>query len=128
MNEKKELYLEYQLLTKEVQEMENTIVNINEHIITLKNLKDNLIELKKIKKNTETLIPLGKGVFFKGSFSDANNVIMNIGANICIEKTNIEAQKTIEEQMRELLVFVDNIDKELSNSFQKLNELEERLR
>ncbi|HLD11087.1 MAG TPA: prefoldin subunit alpha [Candidatus Nanoarchaeia archaeon] len=125
-NQKKEIYFEYQLLTQHVQQMQQTLEQISQEMLALRILKNNLIELKGNKG--ETFIPLGHGVFVKGNLNDSYNVFMNVGSDICIEKTNEEAQKIIETQVNEVVKVIENLDEEIGKSAEKLQELEEKLR
>ncbi len=66
--------------------------------------------------NTETLIPIGSGSFVKAKLSDAQNIIIGVGAGVCIEKT-------IEDSMKDLRVRSSELERARVNVTQQLNQI-----
>lgn len=57
---------------------------------------------------TESLVPVGSGVFFSANMSDPGNVILNIGAGVAIKKDIAYATNYIEMRIKELNVALGN--------------------
>lgn len=125
-NQKREIYYEYQLLVQHIQQMQQTLEQISQQMMALRVLKNNLVDLKD--SSGETFIPLGHGVFVKGSLTDSSKVLMNVGSDVCVEKSNEEAQSIVEIQVGEIMKVVESLDEEIGKSAEKLQELEDKLR
>jgi len=81
------------------QQMELSTTAIMELTIS----KSSLEEIKRRGGNAEILIPIGAGNFIRASIKDVNSVIVNIGANVSIEKGIEIAISDIEEKINELI-------------------------
>tara|TARA_Y100000310_G_scaffold334750_1_gene415207 strand:+ start:1713 stop:1976 length:264 start_codon:yes stop_codon:yes gene_type:complete len=52
--------------------------------------------------DSETLFPLGAGVFVKGKLASVDKVVMNVGKGVAVEKDVSGAQKLVDEQIKSL--------------------------
>lgn len=93
-NKIKEKYLEYQFLMQQIQQLQENITALEKHILDLNCLKENLDSVSGLKSGEEALIPLGNGIFLRGNLNDSKNVVINVGAGVCIENT-VDGAKTI---------------------------------
>ncbi|MBA3749914.1 MAG: prefoldin subunit alpha, partial [Nitrosopumilus sp.] len=59
--------------------------------------------IKNLSEDSDTLslIPLGIGVFVKGSISPINKVLVNVGGGVVIEKKKADAFNFIEQRIKE---------------------------
>ena len=73
--------------------------------------------LKKAATGTTILIPIGGGSFIKAKVTDYENVIVNVGAKVSMEKSFDEAREALEIRIREL-------EKTRSNFYTQLQETE----
>ena len=73
--------------------------------------------LKKAATGTTILIPIGGGSFIKAKVTDYENVIVNVGAKVSMEKSFDEAYEALEIRIREL-------EKTRSNFYTQLQETE----
>ena len=109
-------YFELQLLSQQMQQIKQQLQMLDNQILELNYLKQSVNELKNVKKGIEILAPIGAGIFFKADLKDNENLIVNVGSNITVEKTTEQAVDLINEQIEE----IQKIKKENLNSFQKL--------
>ncbi len=72
--------------------------------------------------DTETLIPIGSGSFVKAKLVDAQNVIIGVGAGVCIEKSIEDSMKDLRVRSSELERARVNVTSQLS---QVLNQSED---
>ncbi len=72
--------------------------------------------------DTETLIPIGSGSFVKAKLADAQNVIIGVGAGVCIEKSLEDSVKDLRIRSSELERARVNVTSQLS---QVLNQSED---
>ena len=71
--------------------------------------------------DTDTLIPIGSGSFVKAKLADAQNVIIGVGAGVCIEKSIEDSMKDLRVRSSELERARVNVTSQLS---QVLNQSE----
>ncbi|MBI2148084.1 prefoldin subunit alpha [Candidatus Woesearchaeota archaeon] len=121
----KEKYMEYQELVQQLQQLQQNITSLEKHIVDLSYLDDGLTQLKQTKVNDEVLMPFGSGIFLKGEIKDNNSVIMNVGNNVCVEKTVDEAKETVEKQLGDVTNVLEQLKEEVNNTVGKLNILQE---
>ncbi len=72
--------------------------------------------------DTDTLIPIGSGSFVKAKLADARNVIIGVGAGVCIEKSIEDSMKDLRVRSTELERARVNVTSQLS---QVLNQSED---
>jgi len=74
-----------------IQQLQQNITNLEKHITELNKIDDNIETITKVELNQETLIPIGNGLFIRGTIKDTSKFIMNVGSGVCVEKTVDEA-------------------------------------
>ena len=121
----KEKYIEYEFLMQQLQQLQQNISALDKHIVDLNSLDQGLEQLTKIKTNQETLIPFGSGIFLKGEIKDNSTVIMNVGNNICVEKTLDEARETVAKQLEEVTLVLEQLREEMERNSVQLNSLQQ---
>src|SRR3989338_2465361 len=120
----KEKYMEYQFLMQQLQQLQQNISALEQHILDLNNLYENLSYLNQSKVESEVLMPLGSGIFLKGELKDNKSVIMNVGNNVCVEKNIDEAKNTINKQLEEVINVLEQLKEEINNTTEKLSVLQ----
>ncbi|MBS3167824.1 prefoldin subunit alpha [Candidatus Woesearchaeota archaeon] len=126
-NQMQHKYMEFQMLMQQLQQLEQNSENIEKHINDLMKLNENLDVISNTKKDTESLIPLGNGIFLKGSLNDNQSVVMNVGSNLCVEKSLHEAKQTVNIQMQEVSDFMIQLKTEINNTRNKLMQLQKEI-
>jgi len=121
MTDKKKLqekYVELQLLSMQIKQVEEQLNVLDQKTLELINLRDSLQNLQKIKVNTKSLVPIGLGVFVPGTVDATKGVLVNVGAGVVVKKTTDEAQEIISTQLRQL----EDVTLELNNNLRVLAE------
>src|SRR5438309_11696711 len=72
--------------------------------------------------DTETLLTIGSGSFVKAKLADSQNIIIGVGAGVCIEKPLEDSMKDIRLRSNELEKARVNANQKLS---QAINEVED---
>ena len=62
-----------------------------------------LKELQDAKPNTEILAPIANGIFFKAELKDHKKLLVNVGADVAVEKTIPEVIGLLEEQKEKII-------------------------
>ena len=72
--------------------------------------------------DTETLLPIGSGSFVKAKIADAQNIVIGVGAGVCIEKPLEDSMKDLRLRSSELEKARVSVTQQLS---QVLNQVED---
>ncbi|HLC58878.1 MAG TPA: prefoldin subunit alpha [Candidatus Nanoarchaeia archaeon] len=123
----KDKYNEYQMLMQQLQQLEQNSEIIEKHVSDLNSLKENLGNVSKVKTNTESLLPIGNGIFLRGELKDSSSVVMNVGAGVLLEKSVKEAIDSVESQLLEVKSFLDQLKNEIVNTRESLFSLQEEI-
>ncbi len=120
-------YLEYQFLQRVINQMHQKKAIIQNQINEFSGLMENLDNIKKSKKDSSMYAAIGSGVFVKAELKETNNVLVNIGSNVVIERSNEDSKKLVDNQLKELSNLSKKIDKEIESSIERSNVLEKEL-
>jgi len=114
--ERREKLLELQVLDSQIKQIEEQMSRIEEQIFEVNSLIENLSELKNVKNGQEILVPVANGIFVKASVTDVNNIKVNVGSGVVVEKTLEETKEMLKEQIKS----IDNYKDEMFAELQKL--------
>ena len=106
--------IEERILRQQLSELENQMVALDNRRAELEMVKTSIQDLKD-KKDSEILVPVGAGILMLGKVVDDKNLLINIGANIIVQKTMEESNQLVDEQIRELDKLQDSLRKELEH-------------
>ena len=126
-SQQKSKIIEFQILNQQVQQLHEQIQVINNNIQELQILKNSLEELESVRKDQEILIPLGQGIFTKGSISNPDELITNVGSNILIEKNLKDTKDTIKINILNLSKALERTEEEISRNIEKLQGLQKEI-
>jgi len=87
---------------------------LQQQLNELQSVQDALKELDASAKGHEFLVPMGAGVLAKATMHDTKRVVMNVGADVLVEKSTADALKLIEMQMEQLKTIGESLATELS--------------
>ena len=111
LNEK---YLELQVLDQQIKQVNQQMLNLDTQLLELQKLEENLGDLSQTKKDTEILVAFGGGVFSKAELKDNNTVLMNVGADIIVEKDIPSSKKVIRHQIDQIKEVVQQLEQEFN--------------
>jgi len=107
-----EKLIEYEMLKEEAKKLEQELHTLEARREELDIVSMSIDEIKG-QKNKDILIPVGSGVFVKGTVTDDKKILLNVGSNVILPKTLEEAKKIIEGQITEMEQAKINISIEL---------------
>ncbi|MBI2208379.1 prefoldin subunit alpha [Candidatus Woesearchaeota archaeon] len=122
-----EIYIEFQVLSNTIQQLEKQSVALENHLLELMATKQSLDDMEKIKPGAEILVPLSAGIYAKASLKESDKFIVNVGSNIALSKSPASTKNIIEDQVNEIKKLQENLSQELGISTAKAAELEEEL-
>lgn len=104
--------LDPELVRRQLVEIENQLNLLENKRLELEIVGNSINELKG-QKNKEIMVPIGSGVLMKGTILDDKTVLINVGANILVEKTMDEAKELIKKQIDDIRNAQDSLQSEL---------------
>lgn len=116
--EKEELqkkFLTLQILNEQAKQLQQQLILLEQQFAELSVLQESLNEIEKTKENSEILTPLGGGVFLRTKLQDNKKVLVNVGANVNLEKSVEETNILISMQIEEIKKILIQINGELQN-------------
>ena len=121
------LYLEFQMLSQHVKQLEERTAALNNQLMDLAATNHSLEDIKKAKPKTEILVPLSSGIYAKAELKDNKNFIVNVGSNVTTIKDIDSTKKLIETQIDEIKKLQERLVNELQNNTSKAAMLEEQI-
>ena len=131
MKEKEEklqkLYLEFQVLSEQIKQLENQSTALNNQLIELIVTDQSLDDLKKTDKGAEILVPLSSGIYTKAELKDNKNFIVNVGSNIALTKDLDATKILIKDQIDEIKKLQENLVNQLQLHTSKASAIEQEM-
>jgi len=125
MNEEElqQKYIEIQMLEQQLKMLQQQMLKIDEQVIEIRLALENLDDLKSTPKGKEILVPLTQGIFLKSELKDNEKLIVNVGANVTVEKTIEETKDLLKKQITKISEYREEIASTMENfekQFEKL--------
>ena len=100
--ELQEKYMELQLLEQNVKVAQSQVQTLMTQLAELESVNETLNELKDMKQGSELLVPISNGIFIKADLKNKDELTINVGADVAVEKSIPETKKLLEEQKKEI--------------------------
>jgi prefoldin alpha subunit len=103
-----------QQLMQQMQMLETYFADLSQREGTLYNiLREATAAIQSIKSlnqkpDSESLVPIGMGTFVKTKISSSDNIVLNIGAGISLEKDSSSAINYLESRIKEIEVAIQD--------------------
>lgn len=123
----KQKYAELRMAAAQIKQMEQQLEAVEEKKQELATAIGNLQELKKTAQRPKMLAPVADGIFAEATLESGNELIVNVGSDICVRKTTEEAVQMLQAKLHELAGFQENVLEELSQLTGHANTLEAEL-
>ncbi len=129
MNEqqRQEKIMEYQVLANQIQQLQNHLAQLEQHTQQLQMIHHSLQQLSEFKEKRDTFIPVGSGIFLKGTIENTQEVLMNVGASVCVKKPTNDALAIVEKQLEEVQGVIINFEGEMQKGLQHIEELKKEI-
>ncbi len=99
----KQKYAQFQALQQNIEHLQEQLQLIVQQQAELESGIEGLEEISRTKLNHEILTPLANGIFLRTELENNQKLIVNIGADVAVEKTVPEIIELLERQQKELL-------------------------
>jgi len=97
-----ELYMRFQTLQTNAEQIEQQLAYINNELESLKYYSNGIKELGNEKENSEAYFPIAEGIFVKGTLTNTKNCYVNTGNGTVVKMTIPETISFIEKKMAEI--------------------------
>lgn len=125
--EVKGLIAEHRILEGSVNIAQSRIDLINTALNDLFAANETLEGLKDSKNGEEALIPIGGGSFLKANLTNIQNVIIGVGAGVCIEKNIDESIMDLKARLNELESARTSLQETLRKTMVELEKRQKRI-
>ena len=122
-----EKYLEFQYLVQQYQEMQKHLEQLQKHFSDLQGLSGHLKVISSSEENSETLLPLGSGMYIKGKLGDKQEVLVNVGSNVVVTKNLEGASSSVIEQSKEVSQVLSQLEGQISELTGQLQKAQKEL-
>jgi prefoldin alpha subunit len=80
-------YTEFQQLQQQIEQVSQQLQLMSEQAAEIDNTKDALLELEQADEGSEMLAQIANGIFVKSKLLNKSTLVVNVGANVTVEKT-----------------------------------------
>ena len=124
---REQLVAQYTLLARLAEEARRRIELFNDTINDIANARRAVEEIAASEGEIKILVPLGSGVLAKAVIVDKERFLVNIGANVVVEKTFEAAQRLLEYREKSIREALQRQVSEYQAIMAKLAELEQMI-
>jgi prefoldin alpha subunit len=118
------MYVEFQMINQQIKQLEKQSTALNNQLMELLSTDQSLDEMDKVNENSEILVPLSTGIYARAQLKHSNSFIVNIGANVAMDKDLNATKGVIQEQVMEIRKLQESLMNELQVHTQKSSSLE----
>ena len=104
-------------IRQQMQQMEATALEISSAVDAMQNIR---------KAKGDTLVPVGAGVFLSCPKPDSERVVINIGANVMVQKKPEEAVRMLEDRKKQVTDAIISAQQDLGEVIRAIDTLTQR--
>lgn len=104
-----EKYMELQVIEQQMKQIQKQMQLVESQIEELSTATNALEDLKNTKPGTKILVPVSNGIFTKAELKDNQELIVNVGANITVNKDVDSAKSIVQEQISDMKKFEEKM-------------------
>ena len=121
------LYIEFQLLNQQIQQLEKQNEALNSNLMELVMTSQSLDDLNDIKEKTEILVPVSAGIHAKAEIKDSKSFVVNVGANVALVKDLKSTKEIIKNQIVEIRELQESLAEQLQERVAKASSMEQEI-
>ena len=97
-----ELYMQLQMIQENAKQIYKQLQMAESQFMELVMTIQSLDDFRQIKEKTEIFVPLNSGIFAKAELKKADELLVNVGANVVVKKDISSTKKLVERQVEQL--------------------------
>ena len=125
--EAQHMYMEFQMLSKQMQAIQQHFVKVDESLQELNATENALSEISEVKIGSEILVPMASGIFLKAKLQENSEVLINSGSSVVVQKSIKDAKSLIQSQERELIDFKDNLQEQMEEIHSRMEHIRKKV-
>ncbi len=102
MTDKEDLFIEIKTLEQKIKQAQKHLEKMDSQLEELKIVKAAVDEFTALEPGAEMKVPLANGVYVSATLKDPDKMLVNVGANVVVQKKPEEVRKIIAEQEEEV--------------------------
>ena len=118
-----EKYVLYQLLNQNLESLKQQMQLVEQQFIEVKSTIMSIDDLKGMGEKNEIFLPLGSGCYGKGKITESNEMLLNVGAGVFVNKEAAAAKSLLEKRVKELERAGEEIQAQMERILKQMNEL-----
>lgn len=128
-NEEKmqELYVEFQMLNQHLKQLSQQQEMLAQQVVEMNASIQGLEEFSKAEEGSEMFVPLSAGIFAKVKVVDAKNLLMNVGAGVCVVKDVPRAKELMKKQLVDSDQLSQKIERQMEKFSKKASDVQREL-
>ncbi|MBI4175867.1 MAG: prefoldin subunit alpha [Candidatus Aenigmarchaeota archaeon] len=120
--EVQEKLIMYQLLQKHLEELRNQGFILERKYLELEATRQAVNDIKSAgATRNEAIIPLGSGFFAYGKLADSSRMLVDVGADVLVNKNIADSESAIEEKKKDIERVVQQLQAEMNGVVQQIN-------
>ncbi|GEM_PF-1981410 len=108
-------YLELQDFSLQLKQLQEQLASLEAQIFEMQRTKESIEDLESMRAKKEILIPISNGIYTKAELNSSDKLLVNIGADLMVNKSFEDTKKLINEQIQELGRIINELNLELRN-------------
>ena len=122
-----EMYMEFQMLDQHIKQLQKQLQAITQQLMEFESTSMSLEDLQKVQPGKEIFVPLSSGIFAKATIKDTSELLVNVGANVIVQKDIASTKKLIANQVEEVRKLQKRMVDDLEKMTEKAGKIEEEL-
>ena len=110
----KDKYAELRMASVQIKQLQQQLEALDEKRQELENAITSLDSLKGSQKKAKMLAPITEGMFVSATLESSDELIVNVGGNVCVRKTVEEAKGMLKERLQDVSGYQENMLEELN--------------
>lgn len=123
----KDKYAELRLASVQIKQLQQQLEALDEKRQELETAMHSLDELKGSQKKAKMLAPVTEGMFISATLDSSEELIVNVGGNVCVKKTVEDAKGMLKERLLEVSGYQETMLEELNKLTDQAAGLESEL-
>jgi prefoldin alpha subunit len=123
-SKKQELYAELKELDTEIKNLNSQVEKVDDQLQDLNSSKLAVVKFMELSNGDEMRVPLTTGVYVKASLLDVTKIMINVGANIAVEKEPMEVAVILDGQIEELIEYRQTMVSEMKQLIARIEAIQ----
>jgi len=120
-------YMEYQLVGNQIKQLQQQLQQVELSMSDIMSTKQNINDIQSSKEGSEMIVPLSNGIFTKAKLGQNKQLLVNVGAGIVVNKNFLEAAELLDNQLKELTSYRQQIAHNIEIMANKAAQMEQEL-